>query len=132
MTIGQQLDIIERWHVAVNGGDAQAAAALCTARVEVGGPSGSGFGRDLVVEWVGHAGIQLAPVRWFCGAQGAVVEQDARWVDGEHRLTAPTRLATAFRMEGGRISSVLRRPDADSALALLGLGPADEVRAPVG
>lgn len=123
-----QLGIIERWHEAVNLGDARAAGALCTADVEVGGPRGSGFGRDLVVEWVGHAGIRLEPVRWFCGAEAAVVEQDARWVDAENGgLTPATRLATAFRVRDGLISGVLRHPDAGSALVQVGLGEADEV-----
>lgn len=131
MTPGQsetqgQLDTIDRWHAAVNAGDARAAGELCTADVEVGGPRGSGFGRELVVEWVGYAGISLRPTRWFCGAGGAVVEQDARWTDVDG-LTEPTRLATAFRMRDGRISGVLRHPDTADALARLGLGPADEV-----
>ncbi|WP_300016940.1 nuclear transport factor 2 family protein [Pseudonocardia sp.] len=119
-----QLETIERWHAAVNEGDAQGAGTLCTADVEVGGPRGSGFGRELVVEWVGHAGIRLDPVRWFCGPGGAVVEQDARWAADDR----PTRLATAFRMSGGRISGVLRHPDVADALAQLGLAASDEVR----
>lgn len=118
------LETIERWHAAVNAGDAQGAGELCTSEVEVGGPRGSGFGRELVVEWVGHAGIRLQPVRWFCGADGAVVEQDARWAAAQGE---PTRLATAFRMQDGRISGVLRRPATADALALLGLDAADEV-----
>ncbi len=91
--------------------------------MEVGGPRGSGFGRELVVEWVGHAGVRLEPVRWFCGADGAVVEQDARWAAD----VEPTRLAAAFRMKDGRISGVLRHPATADALARLGLGPSDEV-----
>lgn len=122
MTDGQ-LGSIERWHTAVNSGDAQGAGALCAADVEVGGPRGSGFGRDLVVEWVGHAGIRLDPVRWFCGPDGAVVEQDARWSGGD-----PTRLATVFRIRDGRISAVLRHPATADALARLGLADVDEVR----
>ena len=118
-----QLETIDRWHAAVNAGDADAAGALCTDGVEVGGPRGSGFGRELVVEWVGHAGIRLDPVRWFCGSGCAVVEQDARWAADD----GPTRLATAFRLHDGRISAVLRHPDTADALARLGLGAADEV-----
>lgn len=129
MTDGQ-LDTIERWHAAVNDGDTQGAGALCTVDVEVGGPRGSGFGRDLVVEWVGQAGIRLEPVRWFCGADVAVVEQDAQWVDAENGgLTPVTRLATAFRVTDGLISGVLRHPAAGSALAQVGLGEPDEVSA---
>jgi hypothetical protein len=42
-------------------------------------------------------------------------------------LGEPVRLATAFAVENGRISRVLRHPDAAGALAALGLRPADEV-----
>jgi hypothetical protein len=125
---GGQLAVVEDWHAAVNGGDAARAGDLCTSDVEVGGPRGSGFGRELILDWVGRAGIRMEPVRWFCGPGGAVVEQDARWLDihtGE--LGEPVRLATAFVVENGRVSRVLRHPDAAGALAALGLRPVDEV-----
>ena len=97
------LDVIEAWHTAVNAGDAPAAGALCTDDVQVGGPRGAGRGRGLLVGWVGHAAVRLQPLRWFCGDDGAGVEQDARWV--------------------------LRHTDLDGALAAAGLTTKDEVTA---
>ena len=131
MTRGQ-LAPIERWHDAVNTGDAAGAGALCTADVEVGGPRGSGYGRELVVEWVGHAGIRIRPVRWFCGtapdgSSAAVVEQDAQWPDGSGGLTDAVRVATAFRLHDGVITSVVRHGDVGAALAGTGLTAGDEV-----
>lgn len=120
------LDVIEAWHTAVNAGDGVAAGALCTDDVQVGGPRGAGRGRDLLVGWVGHAGVRLQPLRWFCGGTGAVVEQDARWADGDG-FTAPVRVATAFGVDGRQISRVLRHTDLDEALAVLGLSTDDEV-----
>jgi hypothetical protein len=112
----------------VNAGDGAAAGALCTDDVQVGGPRGTGRGRDLLVGWVGHAGVRLEARRWFCGSGGAVVEQDARWVDGATgEPTAPVRVATAFAVDGGRISGVLRHTELADALAVLGLTSADEV-----
>ena len=100
MTLGQ-LGSIESWHRAVNGGAADLAGALCTSDVEVGGPRGSGHGRGMLVDWVRQSGIRLQPVRWFCGPAGAVVEQDARWIDpASGELGAPVRLATAFGVTG--------------------------------
>ena len=124
------LDVIEAWHTAVNAGDGVAAGALCTDDVQVGGPRGNGRGRELLVGWVGHAGVHLEPLRWFCGGDGAVVEQDARWVDGgTGEFTAPVRVATAFAVADGRICRVLRHTDLDDALAVLGLSSDDEVTA---
>ena len=123
-----QLAIIESWHRAVNASDAAAAGALCADDVEVGGPRGAARGRAVVVEWVDRAGVRLEPVRWFCGASGAVVEQDARWADAATgALSEPVRLATAFGVDGGRITRVLRHPDLRGALAVLGLTASDEV-----
>ena len=122
--------MIEAWHTAVNAGDGAAAEALCTDDVQVGGPRGAGRGRDLLVGWVGHAGVRLEPLRWFCGGDGAVVEQDARWVDGGTReLTTPVRVATTFGVADGRICRVLRHTGLDDALAAAGLTTKDEVTA---
>ena len=123
-----RLGAVAEWHRAVNAGGASRVGALCTEDIEVGGPRGSGRGRAELVEWVRHAGIQLQPVRWFCGSAGAVVEQDARWRDpATGDLGEPVRLATAFGFADGLIDRVLRHPDTPSALAALGLDPADEV-----
>ena len=122
------LAVIEAWHAAVNAGDGAAAGALCTDDVQVGGPRGSGRGRDLLTGWVGHAGVRLEARRWYCGSGGAVVEQDARWIDGTTgELGAPVRVATAFAVDHGRISRVLRHTELADALAVLGLTSADEV-----
>jgi hypothetical protein len=59
-----------------------------------------------------------------------VVEQDARWVDGATGLpTEPVRVATAFTVDGERISGVLRHTELADALAAVGLGLTDEVTA---
>jgi SnoaL-like domain len=122
------LAVIEAWHAAVNAGDGAAAGALCTDDVQVGGPRGSGRGRDLLTGWVGHAGVRLEARRWYCGSGGAVVEQDARWIDGATgEPSAPVRVATAFAVDHGRISRVLRHTELADALAVLGLTSADEV-----
>ena len=122
------LDLIEEWHAAVNAGDGAAAGTLCTDDVQVGGPRGGGSGRDLLVDWVGHAGVRLEARRWFCGRSGAVVEQDARWVAGTTgEPGAPVRLATRFAVDGGRISRVLRHTALADALADAGLTTAHDV-----
>ena len=114
----------------MNAGAADLAGALCTSDVEVGGPRGSGHGRELLVDWVRQSGIRHTA--------GALVLRDGRCGrragrplgrPGHRRARAPVRLATAFGVTDGRISRVLRHPDTPAALAVLGLGPADEVTA---
>jgi len=64
-----------------------------------------------------------------CGSGGAVVEQDACWIDGSTgEPTTPMRVATGFTVDGDRISAVLRHTDLTDALTALGLTTADEVR----
>ena len=104
------------WHEALNSGDVDRLLALSDANVEVGGPRGSGRGAQLLREWFGRAGIQLTPVRVVARAQSVIVEQDARWSVDEQSH----RVASAFRVSDGRIASVIRYPDLETALRAAG------------
>jgi hypothetical protein len=83
--------------------------------VVVTGPKGGGaISADEFTEWVTRSGIHLQPVNWHPVAGGlAVVEQDATWPGAQH----PVRVATMFRVSGGRVSAALRFPDLEQALA---------------
>ncbi|HZH22628.1 MAG TPA: nuclear transport factor 2 family protein [Geodermatophilus sp.] len=130
-----QLAVVEAWLEAVDRADAAAAMALCAPDVEVVGPRGSMRGHEVLGPWMARAGFSARPLRWFCGADGAVVvEQDATWVDpatGAERGRAV--VAARFRVAGGAIASFERHDDGlPAALAAAGLRESDEVTARTG
>jgi hypothetical protein len=82
-----------------------------------------------------RAGFSARPLRWFCGAGGAVVvEQDATWSDpatGDVRGGAV--VASRFSVADGVVTGYQRHDDGlPAALAAAGLGSADEVTARTG
>lgn len=112
----QEVEVVLAWHAALNAGDTDRLVALSTADVEVGGPRGAGRGAELLREWVERARIQLEPVRWRARAEHVVVEQNASWQTSEAETTEPQTLASAFRVEGGKVASVVRYADFESAV----------------
>ena len=130
-----QLGVVEAWLDAVDRADAAAATALCAPDVEVVGPRGSVRGREVLGPWMARAGFSARPLRWFCGADGAVVvEQDGTWVDP---ATSAARgravVAARFLVTDGVISRFQRHDDGlPAALAAAGLRESDEVTARTG
>ena len=127
-----QLAVVEAWLDAVDRADAGVAMALCAPDVEVVGPRGTVRGREVLGPWMARAGFTARPLRWFCGADGAVVvEQDATWVDpatGAERGRAV--VAARFLVVDGVIARFQRHDDGlPTALAAAGLRESDEVTA---
>lgn len=101
--------VIVVWHVAVNAGDADAAAAACAEDVTMRGPEGEAEGRDQLREWVSTAGIRLMPKEAYDIPGGIVVAQEVTWPGRPDSADAPaTRSYTAFGLRDGEISSILR------------------------
>ena len=96
--------VIVVWHVAVNAGDADAAAAACTEDVEMTSQQGPLRGRDEMAEWVRTSGIKLMPKEAYDVPGGIVVAQEATWP--QRGQNEPTRLYTAFGLRDGSISGV--------------------------
>ncbi len=73
-------EVLQAWHDAVNAHDVDAAVALCTPDVAVGGPRGTGHGHEVVRAWLVRSGIELRPQHDLVVADGhAVVHEKARW-----------------------------------------------------
>ncbi|GAY10269.1 nuclear transport factor 2 family protein [Pseudonocardia sp. N23] len=117
-------DLVRAFESAVNAVDVDAAAALVTDDVEVGGPRGAAHGVDVLRQWVSGSGISLTTVRFFGRDDVAVALQDARWIDDD--TTRP--VATEFATRDGRISRIVRHDSGlDDALTAAGLSEADEI-----
>jgi ketosteroid isomerase-like protein len=121
--------VVDAFERAVNAGDADQVVALATPDVEVGGPRGRGHGTELLREWVERAGITLHTRRVFERGGVIVTEQEARWggADGDGEPGEQHIVATEFVVRDGRIASVVRHDDLDTALSAAGLHDADEV-----
>ena len=109
--------IVREWHDAVNASDADRVARLVAEEVEVGGPRGTGHGRALVLDWVGHAGIHLEPTSFHASGDTVIVGQLASWRDDTGQPTEPEPVATVFIVRDRQIVSIIRYPDLDAALA---------------
>ena len=114
--------VVLEWHQALNAGDLERLVALSADDVEVGGPRGSGRGRQLLREWFGRAGIRMVPRRAFAVGEAVVVEQAAAWGDGGEEQV----VATAFEVSAGLVQRVVRYDQLDAALLAAGLTEADE------
>jgi ketosteroid isomerase-like protein len=122
--------VVHAFERAVNAGHADQVVALATPDVEVGGPRGRGHGTELLREWVERAGIRLRTRRVFERGGVIVTEQVAHWggADGDEGEPAEQHIvATEFVVRDGRIASVVRYDDLETALSAAGLRNADEV-----
>jgi hypothetical protein len=107
---------INRWHQRVNEGDPAAVAEVVSDPVVVLGPKGAGpITPAGFADWVDRSRIRLVPRSWHPVSERLmVVEEDASWPES----TAPTRVATVFRVTGDKVSAALRLPELQQALEL--------------
>ncbi|MCP9490298.1 MAG: hypothetical protein MSC31_10545 [Solirubrobacteraceae bacterium MAG38_C4-C5] len=75
--------IVEAWHEAINATASKRARRLSAEQIEVLGPRGSSvLASSELAAWMTRSGFSATPLRWFRGADGSVVvEQAARWED---------------------------------------------------
>jgi hypothetical protein len=107
---------VDEWHASVNSGDPGRSASAVGDPVVVLGPRGAGrITPEEFADWVGRSGIRLIPRAWHAvGDRLVVVEEDASWPASD----GPTRVATVFRVAGGKVTASLRLPDLRSALEI--------------
>ncbi|MGD9894426.1 MAG: nuclear transport factor 2 family protein [Dehalococcoidia bacterium] len=114
--------VIAAWHDALNTGDVDRLITLSSDDVEVVGPRGAGRGAQLLRDWVTRSGIRLELRRLFARDSTAVAEEVAEWrAPDTSEIVDRQHLATIFRIEDGRVSSIDRRPTLADALHVAGL-----------
>lgn len=102
-------NVLARWHAAVNAGDVDGAAALCTEDVAVRGPRGTGYGRQLVRDWLTRSGIRLEPQEPFRDSDGRfVVRETAQWTTA---VSDPKDTYCVFTVRSGLVASIARYDD---------------------
>ena len=111
--MSDSVDVVSRWHAAVNDGDIAAALALCTVDVAVGGPRGDGHGHDLMRAWLQRSGISLEPQEELVERGGRiVVHERAQWRTADAPVQAPTEAPAdtwvVFEVCGGLVDAVRR------------------------
>lgn len=128
MTYSIILGLVQDWQDAVNNRDEHRLLELSTPDIEVVGPRGSGYGSQLLLDWLSRAGLHLTTLRTFVHNNVVVVAQHAVWHDvGSGALIGEADIASRFRIEGNRISQYARYDRLDMALSVAKLRYADEI-----
>lgn len=127
----QQTDavaVVQAWQAAANQQDGDRLVELSDPNIEIVGPRGSGFGAQLLREWLGRAGLTLETQRIFVRDQVVVVAQHGVWRSVETgEVQGEADLASRFRVADGRVVQFARHDQLDQALEAAGLDATDEL-----
>jgi hypothetical protein len=125
------LEIASAWQQAANDQDAERLLSMSDPNIEVVGPRGSGYGHQLLRDWLGRAGLTLATLRAFARGETVVLAQRGVWrsIEGGD-LIGERDLASRFDVQNGRVVRFARYDSLEEALDAANLSLADEVSQP--
>lgn len=127
----QQADavaVVQAWQEAANRQDGDRLVELSDPHIEIVGPRGSGFGTQLLREWLGRAGLTLETQRIFVRDEVVVVAQHGVWRSVETGdVQGEADLASRFRVVDGRVVRFARHDQLEQALEAAGLDLTDEL-----
>jgi hypothetical protein len=124
----EALAIVESFHRLLNARDPDALLDLAADDIRIGGPRGSGTGKDLLYEWVGRASVTMTPQRMLARDGVVVVEQLAEWCDPKSGAsTGRQTIATTFRIADGKLIGIARYSHFAEAANKAGLDDDDAV-----
>ena len=122
------IEIVQAWQDAASSRDFERLLDLSDQNIGVIGPRGSGYGHELVREWLLRSGLTFKTLRLFARGDVVVVEQHGIWHSPETgEPTSEADFASHFRVEAGRVTHVARYESLDVALERAGLSYKDEV-----
>lgn len=126
----QQMDaiaIVQAWQEAANTQDIDRLLALSDPTIEIVGPRGSGFGHQLLRDWIARAGLTLKTLQVLAQADIVVLEQQGVWRSldtGE--VTGEKALASVFHVERQRVVKFARYDSLPAALEAAGFAETKE------
>ncbi len=126
----QTLAVVEAWIDAANRQDAERLTELSDPNIEIIGPRGSGYGHQLLRDWLARAGLTLTTVRAFASGNLVALAQHGVWRSLESgEITEERDLASHYRVAVGRVLRFARYDTLAEALAATRLTEADEILA---
>lgn len=122
------MGVVLAWQAAVNRQDAKRLVELSNPNIEIVGPRGSGYGHELLQEWLARAGLSLEAQRVFARGKVVVVAQHAVWRNVETGdIVGEADIASRFLVDGQQVAQFARYDSLDVALAEAGLNTSDEI-----
>ena len=119
---------VQAWQDAANAQDIDQLLALSDENIEIVGPRGSGYGHQLLRDWMARAGLTLETQRTFAREASVVMEQHGVWRDVQTGvINGEAWIASSFRVANGRVTRFARFDDVASALGDADLTEDDEV-----
>src|SRR3954470_21605756 len=103
------VEIAEAWQQAANQQDSERLLALSDGNIEIVGPRGSGYGHQLLRDWIARAGLSMTSLRAFVSGSTVVVEQQAVWrsVETGEKLSESV-IASQFRVQNNSVDQFAR------------------------
>src|SRR4051812_39543738 len=103
------LTTVQAWQQAASKPDIEHLIELSDPNIEIVGPRGSGFGHQLLRDWIARAGLQMTTLRAFVRDSLVVVEQQAVWHNVETgEKVSESVIASQFRVEKNRVIQFAR------------------------
>ncbi len=120
--------VVLAWQDAVSGQDVDRVLEFSAMDVEVRGPRGSGYGHQVLREWLAGTRLNLETQRIFARDETVVVAQHGIWRSPETReVIGESDVASLFKVEMGKVTKYARYDELGMALNETGLMYADEV-----
>jgi hypothetical protein len=128
MSNDNPIAVVQAWQAAANDQNIERLFELSDSNIELVGPRGSGYGHQLLRDWLGRAGLTLTTRRIFARDDIVVVAQHGTWRSIESgEVQSESDLASSFWVGQGRVIRFARYDQLDDALAEASLTTADEV-----
>ncbi|MEJ7839647.1 MAG: nuclear transport factor 2 family protein [Thermomicrobiales bacterium] len=126
--LDQSLALVAAFHELLNARKPDELLELASEDIKIGGPRGSGVGKQLLNEWVGRASVTMHPQRTFARGGVVVVEQLADWHDATTgEVMSSQTVASVFRIADGKIVGIARHSHFAEAANKAGLDEDDEI-----